>query len=80
MGSGGSGSVFQVFLKDAKTHQVKKLLAGKIILESYILNKNTTKRRENMKREIELLSTADKHSSVTLVELIETEPDRTVII
>ena len=77
--SGGSGDVYQVFLKDTRTKHVKKLLAGKIIKESYILNKNTAKRRENLMREIELLSMADKLSSVTLLELIETN-DRTVII
>ena len=63
-----------------KTHCVKKLFAGKIILESYLLEKNTQKRRQNLKREIDILSIADGSSSVTLVELIETEPDRTVII
>lgn len=63
-----------------KTQHVKKLLAGKIVLESYILNKNTEKRRKNLKREIELLGMADSFSSVTLIELIETEPDHTVII
>ena len=63
-----------------KTHHVKKLFAGKIVLESYILNKNTEKRRKNLEREIELLGIADSFSSVTLIELIETEPDHTVII
>ena len=48
IGKGGSGSVYQVFLKDMKTQHVKKLLAGKIVLESYILNKNTEKRRKNL--------------------------------
>ena len=33
-----------------------------------------------MEREIDILSIADCSSSVTLVELIETEPDRTIII
>ena len=33
-----------------------------------------------MKSEIELLSIADSSSSVTLIELIQTEPDCTVII
>ena len=80
IGKGGSGSVYQVFLKDMKTQHVKKLLAGKIVLESYILNKNTEKRRKNLQREIELLGMADSFSSVTLIELIETEPDHTVII
>ena len=68
-----------MLLKDINTNQVKGLYAGKIILESYILNKNTERRRLNLKREIELLSIADKRSSVTLVELI-TAPDCTVII
>ena len=67
-------------MKDIKTHHVKQLFAGKIILESYLLEKNTEKRRQNLKREIDILSIADCSSSVTLVELIETEPDRTVII
>ena len=80
IGKGGSGSVYQVYLKDEKTHHVKKLFAGKIVLESYILNKNTEKRRKNLEREIELLGIADSFSSVTLIELIETEPDHTVII
>ena len=59
---------------------MKRIFAGKIILESYILKKNTEKRRKNLEREIDILSIADCSSSVTLVELIKTEPDRTVII
>ena len=69
----------QVFLKDIETQSVKKLYAAKIVLESYILQ-NTERRRGNLKSEIELLSIADSSSSVTLIELIQTEPDRTVII
>ena len=58
---------------------MKKLYAAKIVLESFILQ-NTEKRRSNLMSEIELLRTVDCNSSVTLIELIETEPDRTVII
>ena len=58
---------------------MKKLYAAKIVLESYILQ-NTEKRRSNLMSEIELLRTVDCNSSVTLIELIQTEPDRTVII
>ena len=59
-----------MLLKDIKTLEVKKIFAGKIILESYLLNKNSEKRRENLRREIELLGMVHSSSSVTLVELI----------
>ena len=52
---GGSGNVYLAFLKDVKTQRVKQLFAGKIVLESYLLNKNSERRRENLRREIELL-------------------------
>ena len=79
IGKGGTCSVHQVFLKDIETQSVKKLYAAKIVLESFILQ-NTEKRRSNLMSEIELLRTVDCNSSVTLIELIQTEPDRTVII
>ena len=72
IGKGGSGEVYTVLLKDRKTDKVKKLLAGKIVLESWLLNKNTKKRRENLRREIEILQLADKVASVTLVEQFQT--------
>ena len=50
------------------------------MLESYLSNKNSERRRENLRREIVLLQLAGTSSSVTLVELIEIEADRTVII
>ena len=50
------------------------------MLESYLSNKNSERRRENLRREVELLQLAGTTSSVTLVELIEIEADRTVII
>ena len=53
-----------------RTDIVKNIYAGKVVTESYLLNKNTEKRRENLKSEIEMLKLADKASSVTLVELI----------
>ena len=80
IGSGGSGNVYTVLLRDIKTDIAKNLYAGKIVLESYLLNKNTEKRRENLRREIEMLSIADGAHSVTLVEQIHTEVDRTVLI
>ena len=67
-------------MREKRSQRVKRIFAGKIILESYILKKNTEKRRKNLEREIDILSIADCSSSVTLVELIETEPDRTIII
>ena len=80
IGSGGSGNVYQVYLKDTQTHLVKRLFAGKIILESYLLQKSTEKRRKNLSREIDILSTVDSSASVRLVELIDTEPSGTIII
>ena len=79
IGTGGAGKVYLVLLKDIKTGMVKNVYAGKIILESYLLNKNTEKRRENLCREIEMLKLADKDSSVTLVEQIS-EVDKTLLI
>ena len=69
-----------MFLKDIETLKVRNIFAGKIVLESYLSNKNSERRRENLRREIELLQLAETSSSVTLVELIEIEADRTVII
>ena len=79
VGEGGSGKVYTVLLRDMRTDIVKNIYAGKVVLESYLLNKNTEKRRENLNREIEMLKLAEKASSVTLVELIS-KVDRTVLI
>ena len=69
-----------MLLRDLKTDTVKKLYAGKIILESYLRNKDADKRRENLQREIEILSAADRRTSVTLVEQVHAEADRTILI
>ena len=80
IGFGTSGEVYQVMLKDNTTRSIKKLFAGKVILESYLYSKNAEKKVENLKREIEILSIVDRQHAVTLVELIEIEADRTIII
>ena len=49
-------------------------------MESYLHSKDSERRRENLLREIKLLQLADCLSSVTLIELIETEPDCTIMI
>ena len=72
--------MYIVYLRDIQTAKVRKLYAGKIVLESYLHNKNSDRRRENLRREIDLLQLAESTDSVTLIELIETDPDRTVII
>ena len=80
IGSGTSGEVYQVMLKDNTTRSIKKLFAGKVILESHLYSKNAEKKVENLKREIDILSIVDRQHAVTLVELIEIEADRTIII
>ena len=80
IGKGSSGNVYTVLLRNIKTDRVKSLYAGKVVLESYLLNKNTEKRRENLRREIDMLSSADRATSVTLVEQINAADDRTVLI
>ena len=80
IGKGSSGNVYTVLLRNIKTDRVKNLYAGKVVLESYLLNNNTEKRRENLRREIDMLSTADRATSVTLVEQINAADDRTVLI
>ena len=49
-------------------------------MESYLHLKDFERRKKNLSREIRLLQLANCHTSVTLVELIETEPNRTIMI
>ena len=72
IGQGGSAEVYTVLLRDLKTDKVENLYAGKVVLESWLLNKNTRKRRENLRREIEILKLTDMATNVTLVEKFKT--------
>ena len=54
-GQGGMGTVFAVKLCENSSGRVKGLYACKIILKSFILSKNTDKRKLDLEREIKLL-------------------------
>ena len=47
--------------------------------ETFIRDKNSERRRQNLDREIDLLKIVDKKSSVTLVELLQ-DGNRSVLI
>ena len=69
-----------MFLRDIETNKVKKLFVGKVVMESYLHLKDFERRKKNLSREIRLLQLGNCLTSVTLVELIETEPNCTIMI
>lgn len=79
LGKGGMGVVYSVLLRDSETHKAKDLYAAKIVYETFIRDKNSERRRQNLDREIDLLKVVDKKSSVTLVELLD-DGNRSVLI
>ena len=73
------GSVHYVLFRNLDTGKIDNIYAGKVVQASFILNKNSIKRMQNLEREIEILQIADIETSVTLIEIFR-EEDQTILI